>query len=176
MSISAEQNAAAASAFSEEAEKQFGGSGVTVSVEHHSNAAKFAFVRMTCPPQHWVALAKWLRFDAGVNYCSMITGTHYPDSSERGWGVAYHFLRQPVRDVEPFTADVLKASELEGPSIPLEVEVLIDLPAGDAPVVPSVQSIWVGADWNEKETWDLVGIRFEGHENMHRVLNPHDSP
>ena len=126
MSISPEQNAAAASAFSEEAEKQFGGSGVTVSVEHHSNAAKFAFIRMTCPPQHWVALAKWLRFDAGVNYCSMITGTHYPDSSERGWGVTYHFLRQPVRDVEPVTADVLKASELEGSSIPLEVEVLID--------------------------------------------------
>ena len=48
MSISAEQNAAAASTFSEEAEKQFGGSGVTVSVEHHSNAAKFAFIRMTC--------------------------------------------------------------------------------------------------------------------------------
>ena len=59
----------------------------------------------------------------------------------------------------------------KGSSIPLEVEVLIDLPPGDAPVVPSVQSIWVGADWNEKETWDLVGIRFEGHENMHRVLN-----
>ena len=72
MSISAEQNAAAASAFFEEAEKQFGGSGVTVSVEHHSNAAKFAFVRMTCPPQHWVALAKWLRYDAGVNYLSLI--------------------------------------------------------------------------------------------------------
>ena len=176
MSISAEQNAAAASEFTELAEKQFGGSGVTVSVEHHSNAAKYAFVRLTCPPQHWIALAKWMRFDAGVNYCSMITGTHYPDGAERGWGVAYHFLRQPVRDVEPFTADVLKASDLSGASIPLEIEVLIDLPAGDAPVVPSVQSIWVGADWNEKETWDLVGIRFEGHENMHRVLNPHDSP
>ena len=43
-------------------------------------------------------------------------------------------------------------------------------------MVPSVQSIWIGADRNEKETWDLVGIRFEGHQNMHRVLNPHDSP
>ena len=50
------------------------------------------------------------------------------------------------------------------------------LPQTDVPSVPSVQSIWVGADWNEKETWDLVGIKFEGHENMHRVLNPHDSP
>ena len=52
MSISSEQNEAAASAFAEQAEKQFGGSGVTISIEHHSNAAKFAFVRMTCPPQH----------------------------------------------------------------------------------------------------------------------------
>ena len=103
MSISSEQNEAAASAFAEQAEKQFGGSGVTISIEHHSNAAKFAFVRMTCPPQHWVALAKWMRFDAGVNYCSMITGTHYPENADRTWGVAYHFLRQPVRDVDPFT-------------------------------------------------------------------------
>ena len=39
-----------------------------------------------------------------------------------------------------------------------------------------IQDIWEGADWNEKETWDLVGIDFEGHVNMHRVLNPHDSP
>ena len=67
MSISAEQNAAAASEFVERVEKQFGGSGVTVSVENHSNAAKYAFVRLTCPPQHWIALAKWMRFDAGVN-------------------------------------------------------------------------------------------------------------
>ena len=176
MSISSEQNAAAAAAFAEQVERQFGGSGVTVSVENHNNAAKYAFIRMTCPPQHWIAVAKWMRFDGGVNYCSMVTGTHYPEGTDRGWGVAYHFLRQPVRDVNPFTADVLKASELEGISIPLEVEVLIDLPKGDAPVVPSVQSIWIGADWNEKETWALVGIRFEGHQNMHRVLNPHDSP
>ena len=176
MSISAAQNEAAVAAFAQSAEKQFGGSGITVSIEKHNNAVKFSFVRLTCPPQHWIALAKWMRFDAGINYCSMITGTHYPESSERNWGLAYHFLRQPVRDVEPFTADVLKASELTDQAIPLEVEVLIDLPEGDSPVVPSVQSIWVGADWNEKETWDLVGIRFEGHDNMHRVLNPHDSP
>ena len=131
---------------------------------------------MTCPPQHWVALAKWMRFDAGINYCSMVTGTHYPEGGDRTWGLVYHFLRQPIRDVEPFTSDVLKAERLEGMDIPLEVEVLIDLPDGREPSVPSIQSIWIGADWNEKETWDLVGIKFEGHKNMHRVLNPHDSP
>ena len=46
MSITSEQNEAAASAFLEQAEERFGGSGVTVSIEHHSNAVKFAFVRM----------------------------------------------------------------------------------------------------------------------------------
>ena len=51
-------------------------------------------------------------------------------------------------------------------------EVIINLPNNDTPSVPTVQHIWGGADWNEKETWDLVGINFEGHENIHRVLNP----
>ncbi|MEC7704507.1 MAG: NADH-quinone oxidoreductase subunit C, partial [Candidatus Thermoplasmatota archaeon] len=50
------------------------------------------------------------------------------------------------------------------------------LPSTREPKVPSVADIWIGADWNEKETWDLVGIDFEGHVGMRRVLLPHDSP
>jgi NADH-quinone oxidoreductase subunit C len=63
-----------------------------------------------------------------------------------------------------------------GSQIPVEFEILISLPNNDTPSVPTVQNVWVGADWNEKETWDLVGIDFEGHEGMRRVLNPHESP
>jgi NADH/F420H2 dehydrogenase subunit C len=36
--------------------------------------------------------------------------------------------------------------------------------------VPSVFSIWQGADLQEREIWDLMGIRFDGHPNMKRVL------
>ena len=36
--------------------------------------------------------------------------------------------------------------------------------------VPSVVSIWRGADLQEREIWDLMGIRFEGHPNMKRVM------
>ena len=61
-------------------------------------------------------------------------------------------------------------------NVPIEIQVSIILPQTDSPSVPSVQDIWEGADWNEKETWDLVGIEFEGHKGMMRVLNPHDSP
>jgi len=156
---------------------RFGGSDVVAAVEHHSNAHKMAFVRINAPAQHWIAVAKHLRFDLNANYCSMVTGTHYPEGgAERGWEVAYHLMRQPVVDQAPHTNTVHVAEELKGNDIPLEFEVIVVLPQGNTPTVPSVQSIWVGADWNEKETWDLVGIQFEGHDNMHRVLNPHDSP
>ncbi|HAC18072.1 MAG TPA: NADH-quinone oxidoreductase subunit C [Dehalococcoidia bacterium] len=36
--------------------------------------------------------------------------------------------------------------------------------------VPSVISVWQGADLQEREIWDLMGIHFEGHPNMKRVL------
>ena len=42
------------------------------------------------------------------------------------------------------------------------------------PVAPSVTSIWKGADWHERETYDLVGIRFEGHPDLRRILLPED--
>ncbi len=40
------------------------------------------------------------------------------------------------------------------------------------PAVDSVTSIWKVADWLERETYDLVGIRFEGHPNLKRILLP----
>lgn len=40
--------------------------------------------------------------------------------------------------------------------------------------VPSVTGIWPGADWPEREAYDLVGIRFEGHPNLKRILLPDD--
>jgi NADH-quinone oxidoreductase subunit C len=36
--------------------------------------------------------------------------------------------------------------------------------------VPSVTGIWVGADWHEREVWDMMGIPFSGHPNMKRIL------
>ena len=36
--------------------------------------------------------------------------------------------------------------------------------------VPSVYPVWRGADFQEREIWDLMGIRFEGHPNMKRIM------
>jgi NADH-quinone oxidoreductase subunit C len=38
------------------------------------------------------------------------------------------------------------------------------------PKVPSVVSIWRGANWQEREVWDLFGVRFEGHPDLRRIL------
>ena len=177
MAISLEQNAVAVTECADAINDRFSGSGINADIIQHSNAKKYSFVRITTPPQHWQALAKWMKFEGGVNYCSMITGTHFPDGGdERGWEVVYHLLRQPIVNQLPNTNTVFVAEKMLGSQIPVEFEVIISLPNNDTPSVPTVQHIWNGADWNEKETWDLVGINFEGHENMHRVLNPHDSP
>ncbi|MFQ6122306.1 MAG: NADH-quinone oxidoreductase subunit C [Dehalococcoidales bacterium] len=40
----------------------------------------------------------------------------------------------------------------------------------DNPVLPSVVSLWRGADFQEREIYDLMGIRFEGHPNMKRIV------
>ncbi|HUU84523.1 MAG TPA: NADH-quinone oxidoreductase subunit C [Phycisphaerae bacterium] len=38
------------------------------------------------------------------------------------------------------------------------------------PTVPSVVNIWHGADWLEREVWDLFGVRFEGHPDLRRIV------
>ncbi len=40
------------------------------------------------------------------------------------------------------------------------------------PVVESLSSLWKVADWLERETYDLVGIRFKNHPNLKRILLP----
>jgi len=40
----------------------------------------------------------------------------------------------------------------------------------DTPVLPSVVSLWRGADFQEREIYDLMGIRFDGHPNMKRIF------
>jgi len=39
-------------------------------------------------------------------------------------------------------------------------------------VVPTISDIWPNANWYERETWDMFGIKFDGHPNLYRILLP----
>ncbi len=44
----------------------------------------------------------------------------------------------------------------------------------ESATVPSLTSVWPAADWLERETYDLLGVRFEGHPDLRRILLPED--
>jgi NADH-quinone oxidoreductase subunit C len=45
---------------------------------------------------------------------------------------------------------------------------------GDDPRIDSVSSVWNTANWHERETYDLMGVRFDGHPDLRRILLPED--
>ncbi len=48
------------------------------------------------------------------------------------------------------------------------------VPTGET--CPTVSTVWVGADWQEREQYDLVGTVFEGHPDLRRIMMPEDWP
>jgi NADH-quinone oxidoreductase subunit C len=54
-----------------------------------------------------------------------------------------------------------------------ELRVRVFVPEGD-PTAPSAHDIYSPANWDERETWDLFGIVFEGHPDLTRILMPED--
>ena len=56
-------------------------------------------------------------------------------------------------------------------SMPLKHRLRLEVPVEEADAeVDSLSSLWAGADWFEREVWDMFGIRFRGHQNLKRIL------
>jgi NADH-quinone oxidoreductase subunit C len=50
------------------------------------------------------------------------------------------------------------------------VRVAADCPSDSDPEIPSVSDLWPGANWHERETYDMFGIKFTGHPDLRRIL------
>ncbi len=53
----------------------------------------------------------------------------------------------------------------------LRVKVLVN---EDDPTVPTLTGVWPGANWHERETFDMFGIRFSGHPDLRRLYMPEE--
>ncbi len=97
-------------------------------------------------PENLIEFVRKMRDELGYDYLASITGVDYePDNMME---VVYHVSRTTG-----------------GPSVSFKVQV-----PRDKAVVPSLVSLYPGADFQEREAWDLLGIRFEGHPDLRRIL------
>lgn len=61
-------------------------------------------------------------------------------------------------------------------SVPNNRRLRVKVAVADGETCPSVTSIWAGADWMEREVYDMFGVQFEGHPDLRRILLPVDWP
>ena len=84
--------------------------------------------------------------------CLGVNGVHYPEDTNRELHAVYPLL-----------------SMTNNQRMRLEVSV----PDSD-PHIPSLVEVWAGNNWNERETFDMFGIIFDGHPGLTRILMPDD--
>jgi NADH-quinone oxidoreductase subunit C len=54
-----------------------------------------------------------------------------------------------------------------------KIVIKVEVPA-ENPHVPSVESVWKTANWHEREAYDMIGVIFNGHPDLRRMLLPED--
>jgi NADH-quinone oxidoreductase subunit C len=79
------------------------------------------------------------------------------------------YLRYPVEQPGRFAI----VYTLLSPSLGIKIQVKAFVPAED-PRLPSAADLYAGAEWTEREVWDLYGVEFMGHPDLRRILMPDD--
>ena len=108
----------------------------------------FGELTLSCTPDNIVSVLRFLRDDVQSRFVSLIDicGVDYPERKKR-FDVVYHLL-----------------SPTQNHRIRIRVSTDADTP------VPSVVEVFSGADWFEREAYDLYGILFTGHPDLRRLL------
>ena len=112
-----------------------------------SNVA-FGELTLTLSADNLLDVARFLRDDSRVRFVSLIDicGVDYPERAER-FEVVYHLL-SPQQNVR----------------------IRIKLSVAEGQAVPSLTGLFSGANWFEREAYDMYGILFSGHPDLRRLL------
>jgi NADH-quinone oxidoreductase subunit C len=103
--------------------------------------------------EHIIDILDYLKKDTVLQFVFLtdITAVHYPET-ENPIGVIYH-LHSLVNNVR--------------------IRIKVFLPAEDYHI-PTATTVWHGANWMERETYDFFGVIFDGHPDLRRILNVDD--
>ncbi len=94
--------------------------------------------------------------DTWFDFLSCLTGVDYGVEQNK-FGVIYHL-----------------SSIIKNHQIVLKVTLENDRKLTNLPVFKSVSEVWKAADWHEREAFDMVGLYFENHPDLRRILLPDD--
>ena len=112
-------------------------------------------LRLFVPKERLEDLLETLKSQCGFDLLSELGATDYlgyPGRTRSRFEVHY-----VLRNLESFECLIVKAA--------------VDLPD---PALPTSVPLWPGADWMEREVFDMFGIRFIGHPDLRRILMPEE--
>lgn len=126
--------------------EQFEGASVRETLDHPA---------VNVPASALVDVARWLRDHKGYDMLMDVTAIDWGmDASPRFTGI-YHLCAMA-------TSALLR--------------IAVDAQGDENPLLPSLVSVWPAADWPERETFDMLGVRYTGHPDLRRILMWDDYP
>jgi NADH-quinone oxidoreductase subunit C len=122
-----------------------------------THTAKELYHQFTVDAADYKALATFVRNEPSLGFAYFIDTT------------AADYLKFPVRPSERFAV----VTTVLSPSLGVKIQIKA-LVADDPAKIDSITDIYAGANWTEREVFDLYGIEFVGHPNLQRILMPED--
>ena len=111
-------------------------------------------IKLTVAPSSLKQSALFLRDELGFDHISLVGGTDYPATNDIE---VVYFVGSPLA---PGQADF--------------VVLLAERVPRDSPSAPSLCEVWPGAEYHERETFEMLGVNFAGHPDLRRLLLPED--
>jgi NADH-quinone oxidoreductase subunit C len=114
-----------------------------------TDRASLDHLAVNVPAPELLAVLRSLKDEHGFDMLTDVSGVDWSVQATPRFTVVYHLFSTRGHDY---------------------VRVAADCPDDAAPEVPSATSLWPGADWHEREAYDMFGIRFTGHPDLRRIL------